>query len=282
MTKFLLHNSCLYKITNEKDKCFVLNRLEKHFYEAIAMPIQFQKSSHNNHLVVSKYKTNSKTKEVVFDKSQTNYVIMDKFNINTNYLFLDYVIDRYNTHVVNDNDVFQYRCYFEVKNILENITIVRNRLATIDETSVVSVLFENGDEHVMAESEVLQAIVIDYSNNMAIKSREIHDSNNPIELISFLETMLPALSETVFETDLVSESDIWDEDYENTSLDEEQVLKILELKSHFKTDGFRKSLRYTKAELNAAILITTICNKNEKSYLCGLELLFNKSRARTL
>ena len=69
---------------------------------------------------------------------------------------------------------------------------------------------------------------------------------------------------------------------DNPILTDQQKQEILLLKPLLQQEGKRPKRYFTKEEYNIGIMITRICNKNQKSYILGLEVLFSEARARAI
>ena len=100
MNKYLYHRNNLYNIIKDNANNYHLERFNKISVEKHLTPINFKIESSNNYYMFGKYNKKGILKNnILFNKSQRDYIIIDKFNVidsiliiinNNNVKFINY------------------------------------------------------------------------------------------------------------------------------------------------------------------------------------------------
>ena len=105
MDKYLYHRNNLYNIIKEHTNNYHLERFNKISVEKHLTPINFKIESSNNYYMFGKYNEKGilNRSSKLFNKSQREYIIIDKFNVIDNILI-----------ILNNNNIFFQVLYFAI------------------------------------------------------------------------------------------------------------------------------------------------------------------------
>ena len=128
MNKYLYHRNNLYNIIKETANNYNLERFNKVSFEKYMTPINFKTELADNYHVFAKYDRKGIVKNnILFNKTQRDYIIIDKFNVIDSILIIINNNNILTSKVIINNDIEKYKFYYNMKHITDNIRIVVNR-----------------------------------------------------------------------------------------------------------------------------------------------------------
>ena len=292
MNKYLYHRNNLYTIIKEQANNYNLERFNKISVEKHLTPINFKIESSNNYYMFGGYNKKGIVKNnILFNKSQRDYIIMDTFNVIDNILIILNNNNILYSSFCNNNDFNNYKYYYKMNHTTDNIRSIKARQAERRAAAMVFNGVENSEDIDAIYNNAISNNLQDYTEMLS----DIETQPNKEDIYAFLRDNgdNEALREWTYEPSSGSDSDsdsysdfggfeIQNSEENNPTLNTTQQEEILLLKPLLKRDGMRPKWYFTKDEYNIGIMITKICNNNHQSYILGLEQLFNKSRAKAI
>jgi hypothetical protein len=233
MSKYIFHSGNLYKVLDEQDNIYELQRLNRVCFDELNTSVSFKINTIYDYIMFCKFEEDSKNKSIIFSKSQTNYLIIEYFDIQVNHLVVIYEDNTFKTRIVNSTDIIdlQYECL--LKNILDNVDSTFDAYIKAPNAHIKQVLRQKLEE--------LNIEFTNLGNKVFLAGKNRIFDLSLSRIISMFNKLIPIgviNHDDYFENEVeVNENE---EDNEKQSLSKEQINKIKKIKIYFKIRWFQK------------------------------------------